>query len=65
MIQSYVQEINELTRLLIVCYKMESIYIQNLLIGQGSLELVMEILKKERLKFFYKSDSRLLDGCYE
>ena len=43
--------------------------------GQGSLELAMEILKKERKKerkkedwqltIFYKSDSRLLDGCYE
>ena len=29
---------------------MESIYIQNLMKGQGSLELAMEILKKERKK---------------
>ena len=45
---------------------MKSIYTQNLLKGQGSLELAMEIQKKERrLTIFYKSDSRLLDGCYE
>ena len=35
---------------MIARYKMESIYIQNLMKGQGSVELVMEILKKERKK---------------
>ena len=44
--KSYVQGINKLTSL--VRYKMKSIYIQNLMKGQSSLELVMEILKKER-----------------
>ena len=65
--KSYVQGINKLTRLFLARYKMESIYIQNLMKGQGSLELAMEILKKEdlQLTIFYKSDSRLLDGCYE
>ena len=33
---------------MIARYKMESIYIQNLMKGRGSLELAMEILKKER-----------------
>ena len=47
--KTYVQGINKLTRLLIARYKMESIYIKKLMKGQGSLELVMEILKKERL----------------
>ena len=46
--KSYVQRINKLTRLVIARYKMESIYIQNMMKGQGSLELAMEILKKER-----------------
>ena len=46
---------------------MESIYIQNLMKVQRSLELAIEILKKEvgQLTIFHKSDSRLLDGCYE
>ena len=48
--KSYVQGINKLTRLVIARYKMESIYIQNMMKGQGSLELAMEILKKERKK---------------
>ena len=62
MFQTYVQGINKLTRLVIARYKMEWIYIQNLMKGQGSLELAMEILKKERKKErkidnlrFYKS----------
>ena len=50
MFQNYVQGINKLTHLVIARYKMESIYIQNLMKGQGSLELAMEILKKERKK---------------
>ena len=36
---------------------MESIYIQNLMKGQGSLELAMEILKKERKKERKKIDN--------
>ena len=48
--KSYVQGINKLTRLVIARYKIESIYIQNMMKGQGSLELAMEILKKEREK---------------
>ena len=44
---SYVQGINKLTCLLIARYEMELIYIQNLMKGQGSLELAMEILKKD------------------
>ena len=38
----------KLTRLVIARYKMESIYIQNMMKGEGSLELAMEILKIER-----------------
>ena len=36
---------------------MESIYIQNLMKDQGSLELAMEILKKERKKERKKIDN--------
>ena len=48
--KSYVQGINKLIRLFLARYKMESIDIQNLMKGQGSLQLAMEILKKEREK---------------
>ena len=48
--KSYVQGVNKLTCLFLTHYKMESIYIQNLMKGQGSLELAMEIMKKERKK---------------
>ena len=45
-----------------------SIFTRILMKGQGSLELAMEIQEKQRrltIDDFYKSDSHLLDSCYE
>ena len=59
--KSYVEGINKLTRLLLAHYKMESIYIQNLMKGQGSLELAMEILKKEKRRKERKKERKKED----
>ena len=44
----YVYGINKQTHLVIARYKMESIYIQYLMKGKGSLELAMEIPERKK-----------------